>query len=96
MNVVGIDCGAKFVKALVLEGDKVKAKSSVLSGFDQKAAAEEALGKVLKEAGQPLSKDEVTEKVLAKRLVKKATINLALMDKSRFSKGEGGKYSLAE
>lgn len=57
MNVVGIDCGAKFVKALILEDDKVKAKSSVLSGFDQKAAAEEALAKALKEAG--LKKEDV-------------------------------------
>lgn len=57
MNVVGIDCGAKFVKALVLEGDKVKAKSSVLSGFDQKAAAEEALDKALKAAG--LKKEDI-------------------------------------
>ena len=57
MNVVGIDCGAKYVKALVLEDDKIKAKSSVLSGFDQKAAAQEALDKALNEAG--LKKEEV-------------------------------------
>jgi benzoyl-CoA reductase subunit D len=57
MNVVGIDCGAKYVKVLVLEDDKVKAKSSVLSGFDQKAAAQEALDNALKEAG--LKKEDV-------------------------------------
>jgi len=57
MNVVGIDCGAKYVKALVMEDDKIKAKSSVLSGFDQKAAAQEALDKALNEAG--LKKEEV-------------------------------------
>jgi len=57
MSVVGIDCGAKFVKALVLEGDKVKAKSSVLSGFDPKAAAQQALDEALKEAG--LKKEDV-------------------------------------
>lgn len=57
MNVVGIDCGAKYVRALVLEDNKVKAKSSVLSGFDQKAAAQEALDKALNEAG--LNKKDV-------------------------------------
>ena len=31
MNVVGIDCGAKNVKALILKEDKILAKSSVLS-----------------------------------------------------------------
>lgn len=57
MNVAGIDCGAKNVKALVLEDDKIKAKSSVLSGFDQKAAAQEALDKALEQAG--LKKDDL-------------------------------------
>ncbi len=57
MIVAGIDCGAKNVKALVLENDKVKAKSSVLSGFDQKAAAREALDKALEQAG--LKKDDL-------------------------------------
>jgi predicted CoA-substrate-specific enzyme activase len=51
MNVVGIDCGAKYVKALIMNEDKVLAKGSALSGFDQKAAAEKALELALKEAG---------------------------------------------
>lgn len=51
MNVVGIDCGAKYVKALVFGGDTVLAKSAVLSGFDQKAAAAEALEKALTDSG---------------------------------------------
>jgi benzoyl-CoA reductase subunit D len=57
MNVVGIDCGAKYVKVLVLEDNKIKARSSVLSGFNQKAAAQEALDKALNEAG--LKKEDV-------------------------------------
>ncbi|MGD8534264.1 MAG: acyl-CoA dehydratase activase [Candidatus Aminicenantes bacterium] len=57
MIVVGIDCGAKYVKALVLEDDKIKAKISVLSGFDQKASAQEALDKALEQAG--LKKDDL-------------------------------------
>jgi len=51
MNVAGIDCGAKFVKTIILDGDKILAKSSVLSGFDLKGAVEKALEKALKEAG---------------------------------------------
>ena len=39
MNVAGVDCGAKFIKALILQDGKILAKSAVLSGFDQKAAA---------------------------------------------------------
>ncbi len=51
MNVAGIDCGAKFVKALILQDDKILAKAAVPSGFDQKAAANEAFEKVLQETG---------------------------------------------
>lgn len=57
MSVAGIDCGAKFVKALILKDKKILAKSAVLSGFDQKAAAEKALEEALKEAG--LSKKDL-------------------------------------
>lgn len=49
MNVVGIDCGAKYVKAMILGDDEILAKTSVLSGFDQKAVAQEAFDQVLKE-----------------------------------------------
>lgn len=51
MIVAGVDCGAKNVKALVYDGEKVLAKGSVLAGFDQKAAAEEALTLALENAG---------------------------------------------
>lgn len=44
---------------------------------------------------KPLSKDEIVEKVFEKRLVKKATINLALMNKNLFEKREN-KYYLKE
>ncbi len=57
MSVAGIDCGAKFVKALIMKDDKVLGKSAVLSGFDQKAAAEKALEEALKDAG--LSKENL-------------------------------------
>ncbi|MFQ6069716.1 MAG: acyl-CoA dehydratase activase [Candidatus Aminicenantales bacterium] len=53
MYVAGIDCGAKFVKAMVLEEEKIVARGSALSGFDQKAAAEKAMQAALDEAGIP-------------------------------------------
>jgi len=41
---------------------------------------------ILNENGKPLTRDEIIEKVLEQRLVKKATIILALMDKNSFEK----------
>ena len=51
MVTAGIDVGAKTVKVVLMEDGKIKAMAKVLSGFDQQASAEEALGEALKEAG---------------------------------------------
>lgn len=48
---------------------------------------------ILETAGRPLSRDEIIEKVFEKRMVKKTTIILALMNKDVFVK-ENGKYSI--
>ena len=48
---------------------------------------------ILDKAETPLSRDEIINQVLDKRLVKKATIILALMNKNRFLKKDG-KYQL--
>ncbi len=56
----------------------------------------DVVAQVLKEADRPLTRDEIAAGVLAKRLVKKTTINLALMDKNKFAKVEGGKYKLMQ
>ncbi|MEW6456237.1 MAG: acyl-CoA dehydratase activase [Acidobacteriota bacterium] len=58
MVTVGIDCGAKETKALLIEGNKILAKYSVLSGFDQKYAAEEAFENILKKTG--ISREDIT------------------------------------
>lgn len=50
---------------------------------------------ILAEAGKPLSRDEIIEKVLEKRMVKKTTIILALMNRDMFEK-VGDKYALKE
>lgn len=50
---------------------------------------------ILKSKG-PLTKDQITEEVGKQRMVKKATINLALMNKSKFKKLADKKYALVE
>ncbi|PIR06260.1 MAG: hypothetical protein COV55_04455 [Candidatus Komeilibacteria bacterium CG11_big_fil_rev_8_21_14_0_20_36_20] len=49
---------------------------------------------ILKESTRHLSKKEIVEEVLKKRLIKKTTIALALMDKNIFTKDDNGNYSL--
>lgn len=51
MNAVGIDCGAKNTRVIILSDGNISAKSSLPSGFDQTEAAEKALGLALEEAG---------------------------------------------
>lgn len=50
---------------------------------------------VMKETGRPLTKDEIVEKVLEQRIVKPATVNLALMNKKRFKKVAPKTYYVA-
>lgn len=57
MITAGVDCGAKNTKVIIMKDGNVLSKSSVLSGFDQKASAKEALGKALEHAG--LKKEDV-------------------------------------
>lgn len=49
---------------------------------------------ILKRMERPLTRDEIISEVLEQRMVKKATIILALMDRGRFGRTEGGKYIL--
>ncbi|MEW5760306.1 MAG: acyl-CoA dehydratase activase [Candidatus Thermoplasmatota archaeon] len=51
MISAGIDIGAKYVKAVIMEDGKLVSKSCILCGFDQKKAAENAIEKSLKNAG---------------------------------------------
>jgi DNA-directed RNA polymerase delta subunit len=50
---------------------------------------------ILKEAGEPLAKEELIKRVLEKRRVKEGSINLTLSDKTLFTKLNDGRYSLA-
>ncbi len=51
MTTIGIDLGAKNTKVVILKDNDIVATSSVLSGFDQTASAEEALNNALDKAG---------------------------------------------
>lgn len=60
----------------------------------QPGVVADVIAEVLQEAGRPLTKNEIMEKVLLKRIVKKSTIQLALMNKDRFVRVERNKYEL--
>ncbi len=51
MITAGIDCGARVTKALICRGGSVLAKETALTGFDQRACAEQALQQALEQAG---------------------------------------------
>src|SRR6056297_1373195 len=55
---------------------------------------EDVIEKLLKKAGQPLEKEKIMEKVLAKKMVKRSTIYLALLNKDKFKKVDKSKYTL--
>ena len=51
---------------------------------------------ILSESQKPLTKQEIINKVLKKRIVKENTIFLNLQDKNKFSKTSKGKYILKD
>lgn len=61
----------------------------------KKGTVADVIEELLIEAAEPLSREEIIERVLARRLVKKATIVLALMNREKFEKVDG-KYSLRQ
>jgi len=53
----------------------------------------DVVAQILLESGKSLTKDEIIERVLDKRVVKPATVNLALMNREKFRR-KGSEYSL--
>ncbi|MFH1171552.1 MAG: sigma factor-like helix-turn-helix DNA-binding protein [bacterium] len=51
---------------------------------------------ILKNAGEPLSRDDLVNKVLEQRIVKKNTVYLALADRKKFEKLPDGRYQLSK
>lgn len=55
---------------------------------------EEVIERFLEKAGEPLEKERIMDLVLEKKMVKRSTIYLALLNKKKFKKVEGSKYTL--
>lgn len=60
-----------------------------------KGTVVDVISDILHQAGSPLKREEIIERVLELRVVKKATIILALMNKDKFQK-VNGRYAVAE
>jgi len=61
-----------------------------------KGTVADVIAEVLKKTKQPMTKKEITEEVMKQRMVKKTTIDLALMNKKRFERQTGNKYALVK
>ncbi len=61
-----------------------------------KGTVADIISGILEKAKAPLTKKEITEKVMEQRMVKKTTIDLALMNKKRFERLPGSKYQLVK
>lgn len=62
----------------------------------KKGTVAEVIERIIIEAGRPLSREEIINKVLGQRIVKKATINLALMNRQKFELIQDGKYGIKQ
>ena len=56
----------------------------------------DVIAEILNESDRAMSKKEIIEEVLKKRMIKETTITLALMDKSKFSRDEKGRYMIKQ
>jgi len=56
----------------------------------------DVLESILREAGRPLTRDELIEQVLKQRVFKKTTVLLALQNSNRFQKEMGSKYGIRQ
>lgn len=64
-------------------------------GYEPGTVAD-VIEKIFKDTKRPMSRDEIVEKVLEKRFVKKNTILLALQDKDKFKRIQKDKFTFAE
>lgn len=61
-----------------------------------KGTVADIIAGLLEKAKEPLGKQKITEEVMKQRMVKKTTIDLALMNKKRFQRLPGSKYTLVK
>jgi len=63
-------------------------------GYENGTVAD-VIESIIKAKAEPMTKEAIMDEVLKQRMVKQTTVNLALMNKTRFTKTDDGKYSLA-
>lgn len=61
-----------------------------------KGTVADIIAGLLEKAQEPLTKQKITDEVMKQRMVKKTTIDLALMNKKRFQRLPGSKYTLVK
>ena len=101
INELGLD--KKSANPATIHNELILDKKYVLVGRGIYALTEwgykpgvvaDVITQVLQEAGKPLAKGEIVNRVLKHRLVKESTIALALMNKSRFTRLPSGEYTI--
>lgn len=99
------DFKRKDVTTQAIHNELIKDKRFVLIGRGiyalkewgyQKGTVADIISEVLREAGEPLHRDEIVKRVLKSRFVKETTILLNLQGKSQFRRVAKATYSLAE
>jgi len=103
--IKGSDFKRKDVTTQAIHNELIKDKRFVLIGRGiyalrewgyQKGTVADIITDVLKEAGEPLHRDEIVKRVLKSRFVKETTILLNLQSKSQFKRVAKATYELAE
>jgi len=99
------DFKRKDVTTQAIHNELIKDKRFVLIGRGiyalkewgyEKGTVADIITKVLKEAGEPLHRDEIVKRVLKSRFVKETTILLNLQGKSQFKRVAKATYDLAD
>lgn len=101
INEAGFDkkkaCAATVHNELIIDSKYVLVGRGYYAlrewGYED-GTVEDVIAKVLEKAGAPMEKDEIMDKVLEKKIVKRSTIYLALLNKDKFKKVVGNKYAL--
>ena len=103
--IKGSEFKRKDVTTQAIHNELIKDKRFVLIGRGvyalkewgyEKGTVADIITDVLKEAGEPLHRDEIVKRVLASRFVKETTILLNLQGKSQFKRVAKATYELAE
>jgi hypothetical protein len=103
--IKGSDFKRKDVTTQAVHNELIKDKRFVLVGRGiyalkewgyNKGTVADIITEVLKQAGEPLHRDEIVKRVLKSRFVKETTILLNLQGKSQFKRVAKATYTLAE